>query len=116
MGILKKLSSLFSGAGGVREANVHREYVRCARCGEAIAIRVDLANELTPTYADEGEGEGAYQARKVALGSGKTRCFQSVEVDLYFDAQRRFVSRYITGGDFITREEYEVEQESAGDV
>jgi DNA-directed RNA polymerase subunit RPC12/RpoP len=104
MGLLKKLSQLFAGDS---ESNIHREYVRCSHCGEKIAVRVNLSSELTPQY---GEGEGAYHVRKGVLGSGETRCFQIIEVDLYFDQNRRLISRYITGGEFIAREELETEK------
>jgi hypothetical protein len=104
MSFLKKLSRLLTGGG---ERNVHREYVRCSRCGEKIAVRVNLSGELTPQY---GEGEGAYHVRKGVMGSGENRCFQKIEVDLYFDQEKRLLSRYITGGEFITREEFEAEE------
>ena len=104
MGFLKKLSQIFAGR---EEGNIHREYVRCSRCKEKIAVRINLGNELTPQL---DEGEGAYYVRKGALGSGKTRCFQTTEVELYFDPDRQLVSRYITGGEFITREEFEAEE------
>jgi hypothetical protein len=108
MGLFRKLGSIFSGGGsGEDDGSIHREYVRCSRCGEKLSARVDLRNELTPTYE---EGEGAYYARKGLLGSGETRCFQLVEVELYFDAQRNLVSRYVTGGEFITREEFYAEE------
>lgn len=104
MSFLKKIASfLFEGGEGEEEGNVHWEYVRCSRCGEKIPIRVDLRNELTPQY--EG-GEGAYYVRKGVLGSGRTRCFQMMELELFFDPQRRLVSRYISGGEFITKEEF----------
>jgi len=104
MGLLKKLFS----SGGTRSQreegrNVHREYVRCSRCGEKLSVRVDLSNELTPQY---DEGEGAYYVRKGVVGAGQARCFQTIEVELYFSAERQLVSRYITGGEFITREEF----------
>jgi hypothetical protein len=83
---------------------VHWEYVRCSRCGEAIPVRVDLRHELTPRY---GQGEGAYFVRKGVIGSGETRCFQTVEVRLSFDAQKRLVSREISGGAFMTQEGFE---------
>ena len=108
LSFMKKLSSIFSGSGTTDDAHSHREYVRCSRCGEKLVARVDLRNELTPTY---DEGEGAYYARKAVYGSGATRCFQMVDVEVYFDAQRRLVSRYVTGGEFITRDEYEAEDE-----
>ena len=104
MGFLKKLSQLLAGS---EEPNIHREYVRCSRCGEKIAVRVNLGNELTPQL---DEGEGAYYVRKGVIGSGETRCFQTTEVELYFDPNRQLVSRYITGGEFITREEFEADE------
>lgn len=104
MGFLKKLSQIFAGR---EEGNIHREYVRCSRCKEKIAVRVNLGNELTPQL---DEGEGAYYVRKGVLGSGKTRCFQMIEVELYFDQDKQPVSRYISGGEFITREEFEAEE------
>ncbi|MBN1978792.1 MAG: hypothetical protein JW918_15450 [Anaerolineae bacterium] len=97
---MKKLADMF---GGKDEENIHREYVRCARCKEKLAVRVNLNNELTPQY---GEGEGAYYVRKGVLGSGEARCFQMIEVELYFDYEKRLVSRYITGGEFITADEF----------
>ena len=104
MSFLKKVASfLFEGGEGQGEGDVHWEYVRCTRCGEKIPVRVDLRNELTAEY--EG-GEGAYYVRKGVIGSGKARCFQMIEGELFFDANRRLTSRYITGGQFITREEF----------
>lgn len=105
MGIFKKIGELLRGGGEEEERNVHWEYVRCSRCGEKIRVRVDLANELTPQLDDEAEG--AYYVRKGVIGSGERRCFQLIEVELYFDADRKLLSRYITGGEFITREEFE---------
>jgi hypothetical protein len=110
MGFLKKLASLLGSGEGKDskdDKDIHREYVRCARCGEKITVRVDLRHELTPQL---DEGEGAYYVRKGVLGSGQNRCFQMVEVELYFDPNRQFLSRYVTGGAFITREEFLTEE------
>jgi hypothetical protein len=103
MGFVDEITSALSG-GTRKQADVHWEYVRCSRCGEEIPVRVDLRHELTPQY---GEGEGAYFVRKGVIGSGGTRCFQTIEVRLTFDAQKRLTSREISGGTFITKEEFE---------
>ena len=104
MSFLKKIASfLFEGGEREEDGDVHWEYVRCSRCGEKIPVRVDLRNELTPQY--EG-GEGAYYVRKGVVGGGKSRCFQMIEVELFFDLHRRLVSRYISSGEFITKEEF----------
>ena len=108
MSFLRKIASLlFEGGERQGEGDVHWEYVRCSRCGEKIPVRVDLRNELTAQY--EG-GEGAYYVRKGVIGSGETHCFQMIEVELFFDTNRRLVSRYINGGEFITREEFYAEE------
>lgn len=107
MGLLKQIASLFGG-GEEKEGNIHREYVRCSRCGETIAVRVNLESELSPQYEST---EGAYYVRKGVFGSGKTRCFQMIEVELYFDTERNLVSRYVSGGEFITKEEFEAHKE-----
>jgi len=109
MSILKKIaSSLFGGGEREEEGDIHWEYVRCSRCGEKIPVRIDLRNELTPQYE---EGEGAYYVRKGVMGSGKNRCFQTIEVELFFDSSRRLTSRYISGGEFITKEEFYASEE-----
>ena len=102
MNILQQIAKLFTAQGG--EGNIHREYVRCLGCKEKIMVRVNLDNELTPQY---GEGEGDFYVRKGILGSGKNRCFQTIEVELNFDLEKQLVSRNISGGEFITQEEFE---------
>ena len=111
MSFLKRIASLLFEEGEREEqGDVHWEYVRCSRCGEKISARVDLRNELTAQY--EG-GEGAYYVRKGIVGSGTSRCFQMIEVELFFDPRRRLVSRYVSGGEFITKEEFNA-REGAG--
>ncbi len=97
MGLLDRITSLFSGRG-VGEKDVYQTIVRCSRCGEQIPVRVDLQRELTPQY---GEREGAYYVRKGVVGSGENRCFQTIDVRLTFDAQKRLISREISGGTFV---------------
>ena len=101
MGFVKQLMDFFSRD---TDPHTHREYVRCSRCGEEIAVRINLGGELTPQF---GEGEGTYYVRKGIVGTGKTRCYQTIEVEVYFDRTHQRVSRYITGGEFITKEEYD---------
>jgi len=98
-------------------------YVRCRRCGEPLASRIDLANDLS--LDDDGE---SYIVRKSLVGSGERRCYQRAEVTLTFSSDRNTVlSREITGGEFISEEEYEAlrqnppvdeddEDESSGEV
>jgi hypothetical protein len=71
--------------------------VRCRRCGEIIETRVDLANELSVDY-DEA-GRATYHCRKGLIG--RQQCYQTIEVELQFDANRRAIDRQISGGEFV---------------
>ena len=99
MGFLDSLKSLFSGGGGGDENSAYWLYVRCRRCGEVIKSRVDLRNDLSL------RDEGGYVVSKTLVGS--RHCFQRVEVTLSFDEQRQLVDREISGGEFVTAEEYQ---------
>jgi len=77
-------------------------YVRCQRCGAPVHVRVHPYNDLSVDY-DEA-GVAGYQLIKEIMDA---RCFRLMRAELRFDAQRRELSRTISGGDFITREEYE---------
>jgi lysyl-tRNA synthetase class I len=71
--------------------------VRCRRCGEIIEARVDLSNELSVDY-DEA-GQATYHCRKGLIG--QQRCYQTIEVELQFDTNRRLINRQINGGEFV---------------
>jgi hypothetical protein len=108
MGLINKLRSVLPTGGGT-DQGVHYEYVRCARCGESIRVRVDKRSELTPHYG----GQGGHYVRKGVLGSGDNRCFQLIEVELEFTSELELAERRISGGEFIIREEYEAEHAQA---
>ena len=94
-----------SGAGQTRDPHGLRIYVRCKRCGQYNTTRVALRSELSTEYGPGGQTSG-YHVRKV-LVSGTNRCFHPVEVNLTFDPSKRLTNREISGGEFVTREEYE---------
>jgi hypothetical protein len=104
MGFFKKVASFLSSTP--RDLDTMGLYVRCDQCGEAIGTRVHLRHDLSPVYG-EGEQGGAYFVRKTLIGS--KRCFQPIEVELTFDANRKVIARESRGGQFITEEEYEAE-------
>ena len=97
LGFLKKAS------GESDDPMAYWVYARCGKCGEALKARVDLRNELTAEFG-ESRADTMYHSRKVIIGSG--RCYAPVEVELTFDARRNVVKRAISGGAFLTREEY----------
>lgn len=103
MSFLEKIASILSPKGR-EEGDVLWVYVCCDKCGEKIKTRIDLRHDPTPNYDDEGRVTD-YVLRKVLIGS--QRCFEPIEVKLTFDPQRRVISREITGGQFISKEEYE---------
>jgi hypothetical protein len=63
--------------------------------------RVNLRSE--PSQTDDGK----WIVRKGLIGSGANRCFQTVEVTLTFDADKRKVlESQALGGELISEEEY----------
>lgn len=78
-------------------------YVRCQRCAEAIGIRADHRYDLVSEMLDPGEEGAAYTLHKDIVGNA---CFQRITVDLAFDRHQTIVGRQITGGTFISEEEY----------
>jgi hypothetical protein len=108
MSLFKRLGNLLSPSGR-GDDHAYWIYVRCNRCGEKIRGRVDLRNELSIDYNDEGN---TFYCRKVLLG--EKRCFQKIEVQLTFDKDRQLIDRQISGGEFITEAEFFSASESGG--
>ena len=94
MSVFKKLTGFFASKSG---APTDWVVVKCNRCGEVIRSRVNLYNDLSLEYDESGKA--TYFCRKVLMGEG--RCFQRIQVELTYDANRRLVSREITGGVFV---------------
>lgn len=101
MSFLKKLSSFFSQPSGDKRS--FWLYVQCEKCGEILKGRVDLYNDLSIQYGESGGGN-TYYCRKVFVGSN--RCYRPIEVELTFDKNRKLVNEEITGGEFVTEDEY----------
>ncbi len=96
MSVLDRLRQLFTPAAAGPDQRAHPLQVRCRRCGEIITVRIDLMNDLSPNY-----DAGGYTVHKVVVGSGQNRCFQRIEVDLTFDAQKRLLSQEASGGEIV---------------
>ncbi len=63
--------------------------------------RIDLRSEPSE------EDDGGFVVHKALTGSGKYYCFQTVDVTLHFDRQKKtVVSSDVAGGQLITAEEY----------
>lgn len=98
MGFLKRLF------GGQPEDRGLYVYVRCDNCGEAIRVRIDPMNDLSPVYETEGDDETGYEVRKQILGN---RCYRLMEGLWRFDRRKRLLGGEIEGGTEITAAEYE---------
>lgn len=72
--------------------------VRCLRCGEILEGQVNMGSELSVEYG-ENDNSNSFFVRKVLMGKG--RCFQQVEVELTFDANRNLQDKKILGGKFV---------------
>ena len=98
MRIITKIIALFSGAGQADSAALWIT-VKCNRCGELTRARIDLRNDLSVEYSEVGSLP-TYFCHKVLIGEGG-HCFQRMEVELTFDANRNLVSRQVSGGQFV---------------
>ncbi|MBN2469623.1 MAG: hypothetical protein JXN59_02770 [Anaerolineae bacterium] len=104
MNLLKRL---FGGGGGMQQGAM-LFYVRSRRSGEIIELRLDM-NQLTPEY--ENERVSGYFAHKTLVGQ---RSFERLEADFHFDPGKRLQEKSVTGGEFVTREDYIAQQEGEG--
>jgi hypothetical protein len=93
MGIIK---NLFGRSSAKPDKKHYTFNVKCNRCGEIIAGRVDLDNDLSLNEAGDG-----YLVRKGLIGSGENLCFQQIEVEMQFTSVREVTEREIQGGTFV---------------
>lgn len=106
MNLLKKFASLLMGGGAPNSGKRYLTvYVLSHRCNEPISGQVDLLNELSKT----DEGDHAYYTRKVLHTTGESRCFAQVEIELHFNKDKKVIDHEVTGGRWLTSDEYEAE-------
>jgi len=108
-GNLSFLKNLFPrrSSGVIKDSNLYWVYIQCEACQEKLRIHVDLRNDLSIQYG-ETEKEDLYFTRKQVVG--KEGCFKIITVELTFDRDRKLLDRKITGGSFISQEEYDAEK------
>jgi hypothetical protein len=97
---LKKALSVFRSSATQRN---YWFYVKCNKCKEILKGRVDLHNHLSIQYG-ESKGGNSYYCRKVMIGSN--RCYLPIEVEFWFDGNRKFVDNQIKGGEFVAESDY----------
>jgi hypothetical protein len=62
-----------------------------------------MQNDLSIRYGETDAGN-VYFVRKGIIG--RERCFNRIEVELTFDNSKRLIDQTISGGRFISEEEY----------
>jgi hypothetical protein len=101
MGFFKKISEYFDSSSYEDQAG-YWVYLRCNKCQEPLAVRVNLHHDLSVDY-DRPQGQ-SYFTRKTVVG--KTGCFQRIEIELTFDHKRKLTNREISGGSFMDKDEF----------
>lgn len=104
----KLLGGLFGKGDATASDDGTYYYVRCQKCGEKIRVRV-ARWDLCEDFEGDGDAVSGYTSNKDVVGQ---KCFRTIHISLKFDRSRREVSRSCSGGDFITREEFEAADES----
>lgn len=105
MNFLKNLFRLLSGGAPRGNSRYLPIYVLSHRCNEPVCGQVDLLNELSQV----DDGPHAYFTRKVLHTSGERRCFSQVDVTLYFNQNKQVVEHEVSGGRWLSADEYEAE-------
>ena len=75
----------------------HKFAVKCSRCGEIIHGQVNVNNDTSLEYDENGKA--FFICRKVLVGD--QLCFQRIEVVFKFNEMRGLLDRQITGGEYI---------------
>jgi hypothetical protein len=77
-------------------------FTQCDRCGEKFRTVIQKKHELTPTYQEEGP---AFLFRKELIGAS---CPNKISLTIKFDKNYNHLSADITGGRFISKQEYDM--------
>ena len=104
MSFFKRIANFFAGKPG-SDNRLLEIYVLSRRCNEPIAGQIDLFNELS----QPDDEEHAYFTRKVLHTSGEQRCFDQVEVQLWFDNNKQLTHHEVQGGRWLDDQEYQQE-------
>lgn len=98
MDFLRRLLGGSGTSGTAGDPNGIYFYVLPDGCDEVVRVRVNRLNDLSLT--DDGK---SYWVHKLVRG---VKCRQQVELDLYFDGNRRLKNSELSGGTLVTEAEY----------
>jgi hypothetical protein len=103
MGLLDGLRQWFVGATGEDRYAMYI-YVRCQKCGEKVRLRMDRRFDLEQEFGETLVS--GYVANKDIMGR---KCYNLIRVHIEYDQYFRPKSHEVTGGQLITKAEYEAE-------
>lgn len=98
MEFLRKIFGGDGDSGGTDRTGMYF-FVRPHGCEEVVRVRIDRNNDLS--LSDDGS---AYFVHKYVRGA---KCRQSVEMDLFFDMNRNFMSSEVQGGNLVDEADWE---------
>ncbi len=98
MGLLDRLTSLFSSRPSKEADDAIHIYVECGRCKSRVHVRLDKRHDLS-----QGEG-GGFFVRKEIMDS---KCFRLMAAEIAFDGGYRIQTRDLQGGCFLSKEEFD---------
>jgi len=108
------LGRLFGRDGGAKrdetstsDQNAVYYFLRCAKCGEAVRVRIDRRWDLEQEFEGAGDYVSGYVATKEVMGK---KCFKMMQLTVHFDRSYREVDKQLQGGTFITRQEFDQAQ------
>ena len=95
------LNRLFGGGsrGSGSDPDGLYYYVRPRGCDEVVRVRINRMNDLS--LADDGQ---SYWVHKVVRG---IKCRQTVDLNLYFDSNKRLTNTEIENGDLVDASDYD---------
>ncbi|HVU15090.1 MAG TPA: hypothetical protein VHD90_27640 [Phototrophicaceae bacterium] len=96
MNFLKRIFGASGGVGG--DVGIYY-YVKPKGCDEIVRVRINRNNDLS--LADDGK---TLWVHKVVMGQ---KCFQRVELDLYFNQSRQLTNSEISGGELVKEADYQ---------
>jgi hypothetical protein len=100
---MRFLRRLF-GEGEPRDPGAIWLYVRCNNCGQKLKVRIDRRFDLRTDYE-----QGGYRLDKSIMDG---TCFSRMMARVRFDSGQHIVSQVLEGGTFLTRAEFEQDEQA----
>lgn len=104
MGFLRRIFGARPDKGYVDKQGLYF-YVQCEKCGSKVRVRADKQHDLN-------RDGGGFVWHKTIVDS---QCFQHMPVVVHMDGSYQVTSHEISGGQFITKEEYDAPPPNAAE-